>query len=234
MKIHGSDPLLEDGDEDGYTDAEELADGTDPNNSTFYPGWNVVLVDYESPFFTTGSTGGWISSGVNQFSSVGHYLSPSVVTNEKVSSRSGFLRLLETPQQNPHLLDGDSDGIPDYWEAIHGLDSMQNDSALDFDVDGLSNIAEYALDLNPRISDFDEDGLLDGQEVNGYGTNPTMFDTDGDGFSDLEEVTAGSSPSDQNSIPSSSIVLQYNASHKIGSISGNWQSWWNGFILFCG
>ena len=50
VKIHGSDPLLEDGDEDGYTDAEELADGTDPNNSTFYPGWNVVLVDYESPF----------------------------------------------------------------------------------------------------------------------------------------------------------------------------------------
>ena len=224
VKIHGSDPLLEDGDEDGYTDAEELADGTDPNNSTFYPGWNVVLVDYESPFFTTGSTGGWVSSGVNQFSSVGHYLSPSVVTNEKVSSSSGFLRLLETPQQNPHLLDGDSDGMPDYWEAIHGLDSMQNDSALDFDVDGLSNLAEYALDLNPRIADFDEDGLLDGQEVNGYGTNPTMFDTDGDGFSDLEEVTAGSSPSDQNSIPSSSIVLQYNASHKIGSISGNWQS----------
>ena len=141
-----------------------------------------------------------------------------------MSSRSGFLHLLESPQQNPHLLDGDSDGMPDYWEAIHGLDSMQNDSALDFDVDGLSNIAEYALDLNPRIADFDEDGLLDGQEVNGYGTNPTMFDSDGDGFSDYDEVMEGSSPSDQNSIPSSSVTVQYISSHKMGSISGNWKS----------
>ena len=109
------------------------------------------------------------------FSSISHYLSTSEVTNDQFSSRSGFLHLLESPQQNPHLIDGDSDGIPDYWEAIYGLDPIQNDSGNDFDSDGLSNLAEYALELNPRIADFDEDGLLDGQEVNGYGTNPTML-----------------------------------------------------------
>ena len=100
--------------------------------------------------------------------------------------------------------------------------------------DGLSNIAEYALELNPRIADFDEDGLLDGQEVNGYGTNPTMLDSDGDGFSDYDEVMEGSNPSDQNSIPSSSVTVQYISSHKMGSISGNWKSGGGGFIFSVG
>ena len=45
----------------------------------------------------------------------------------------------------------------------------------DSDEDGLTNIQEYALGLNPLIADTDEDGLLDGVEVNDHKTNPLLL-----------------------------------------------------------
>ena len=67
VKIHGSDPCWKTGTRMVFTDTEELTAGTDPHDSAIYPGWNVVLVEYESPFFTTGSTGGWMGSSGSQF-----------------------------------------------------------------------------------------------------------------------------------------------------------------------
>lgn len=43
-------------------------------------------------------------------------------------------------------------------------------------------------------SDRDQDGLLDDDETDVYGTNPDVFDTDGDGSSDGEEVYYGTDP----------------------------------------
>lgn len=40
-------------------------------------------------------------------------------------------------------LDSDSDGMPDSWETSHGLNNSLNDSALDRDSDGYTNIEEY-------------------------------------------------------------------------------------------
>ena len=37
-------------------------------------------------------------------------------------------------------------------------------------------------------NDTDDDGLLDGDEVNNHGTNPDRKDTDGDGLSDYDEI----------------------------------------------
>lgn len=50
--------------------------------------------------------------------------------------------------------DTDRDGMPDGWEAAHGLDPQQvNDAAGDADADGYTNLEEYLNELAaPRLS----------------------------------------------------------------------------------
>ncbi len=68
---------------------------------------------------------------------------------------------------------------------------------IDTDRDGLCDSAEtntgvYVSSSNagtdPRNPDTDGDGLMDGEEVTEFRTNPTLFDSDGDGLSDSEEI----------------------------------------------
>ncbi|WP_232289567.1 FG-GAP repeat protein [Verrucomicrobium spinosum] len=58
-------------------------------------------------------------------------------------------------------LDEDDDGLPDWWEALHGGDL---DPTLDDDSDGLTNLQEYAAGTNPMVADSDGDGTLDGAD----------------------------------------------------------------------
>ena len=44
-------------------------------------------------------------------------------------------------------LDSDHDGMPDAWETSHGLNPKVDDSALDRDADGYTNIEEYINSL---------------------------------------------------------------------------------------
>jgi predicted outer membrane repeat protein len=70
-------------------------------------------------------------------------------------------------------VDNEIDGLPDGWEAEHGLDTSVDDATEDPDGDSLSNAEEYA-----------------------QGTDPNAADTDGDGVSDSDEVLAGTDPTD--------------------------------------
>lgn len=92
--------------------------------------------------------------------------------------------------------DIDEDGIPDYFEAVMGLDKRNADT----DGDGLSDFDElFATDTDPakydsvteNISDADidsdNDGLSNIEEIT-YGTNPLNVDTDSDGLTDFEEI----------------------------------------------
>lgn len=100
------------------------------------------------------------------------------------------------------LLSGDSDGdgLPDDWEILNGFDPNNPVDALDDgDGDGLSTVQEYQSGLNPLDSDSDDDGLLDGREVNTLGTDRLRGDTDGDGLWDGLEVETASNPLDPNS-----------------------------------
>ena len=50
-------------------------------------------------------------------------------------------------------LDRDSDGIPDWWEATYGMNSMSGaDAGLDDDLDGVSNADEYWAGTLPNDS----------------------------------------------------------------------------------
>lgn len=80
------------------------------------------------------------------------------------------------------LCDVDNDGVFD------GLDD-------DLDGDGLTNDLEAANNADPMNPDSDGDGLLDGEEVLTYQSNPQLVDSDSDGLSDSLEVWEfGTSP----------------------------------------
>jgi len=84
-------------------------------------------------------------------------------------------------------LDVDGDFMDDDWERFHFEDTDRN-GALDYDDDGLTDLAEFQWFANPTNSDTDADGLADGTEVNDYGSSPTNSDTDADGLTDGTEV----------------------------------------------
>lgn len=62
------------------------------------------------------------------------------------------------------------------------------DQTIDSDNDGLTDVREIELGINPNKTDSDDDGLLDYEEVEVWKTNPLIKDTDGDGYSDGDEV----------------------------------------------
>ncbi len=67
--------------------------------------------------------------------------------------------------------DTDNDGMPDEWERRCKLIVGQDDSKVDNDKDGLTNIEELQLGTSPCRPDTDNGGERDGSEVKG-GRNP--------------------------------------------------------------
>jgi len=64
-----------------------------------------------------------------------------------------------------------------------GLNPNVNDAAVDFDLDGLTNLQEFNLGTSIFLGDTDGDGLGDAQEGT-LGSNPLLADTDNDGLLD--------------------------------------------------
>ena len=59
---------------------------------------------------------------------------------------------------------------------------------VDIDNDGLNTYYELQKDLNFYSNDTDMDGLIDGDEVALYQTDPKNIDSDGDGLTDWQEI----------------------------------------------
>jgi hypothetical protein len=84
--------------------------------------------------------------------------------------------------------DKNNNGIPDSWEHEFKL-TGKNVANGDADGDGLTNIMEFKLKMNPKSSDSDNDGIKDGDEDNDHdGINDGQEDQDGDGLPNMDEI----------------------------------------------
>lgn len=88
-------------------------------------------------------------------------------------------------------VDGDADGLPDWWEAIWLGGTAQHPTNL---VGGISIWGKYLAYLDPTVTDTDGDTISDYDEVWRYRTNPNNADTDGDGMPDAWEIRFGTNP----------------------------------------
>jgi hypothetical protein len=91
------------------------------------------------------------------------------------------------PSAGAAVRDSDRDGMPNWWEQAHGLNSHAANAAGDADRDGLVNVREYRHGTDPRREDSDRDGVDDGDEVKVLGSDPGDPDGDGDGKRDGDE-----------------------------------------------
>lgn len=103
----------------------------------------------------------------------------------------------EVLRTDPFKSDTDGDGLNDYSEiyfcdtdplSVDTGNTGKKDCDRDADSDKLTNLEEVLLGTSPGLSDTDEDGLSDYDEVKKYKTDPLKEDTDGDKISDFGEI----------------------------------------------
>ena len=100
--------------------------------------------------------------------------------------------------------DSDGDGLSDFQEALLGTDPDEWDSDGDQREDGhefwSGSNPNDPNSIPPQEVDSDNDGLPDVQEAL-LGTDPDEWDSDGDGFDDGHEFWSGSDPNDDTDFP---------------------------------
>jgi len=111
------------------------------------------------------------------------------------------LMLVPVSGLDPQKKDTDGDGIPDGWEADHGLNpNYAADAGLDYNYNGRTNFQEYQNGSDPWNKDTDKDEISNYAEcwaVFGFFTDPFTLDTDGDGINDLKEICTYINTSDE-------------------------------------
>lgn len=88
--------------------------------------------------------------GINNYGTVGAVYGPEELLGNNLKNSKGFILLNFVARNNTMSpTDSDSDGMPDSWEAIYGLNEQVANSESDTDGDGFSDIAEYISGTNP-------------------------------------------------------------------------------------
>lgn len=121
------------------------------------------------------------------------------VDNVHVKVSDGYNTTLGVYPITVAFVDGDSDGMPDWWEMNNQLNYMNPADALgDADGDKLNNLGEFTAGTSLLSADSDSDGLPDGYEVSRSNFDPLIADSqtdfDGDGYTNYEEYVANTNP----------------------------------------
>lgn len=180
---NGLDTAIDDSDldkdEDGLTNSEEAALGSNPDKDDSD---NDGLLDVDE---------------VNV-----HGTDPALADTDGDGRKDGLE--INTDGTNPLLADTDTDGLPDGWEIGNGLDPLIEDSADDPDLDELTNLEEFEAQTDPNAADTDGDEMPDGWEVS-YGLDPLEIDSwrdaDEDSIPNAYEWAHGTSPRDNAQFP---------------------------------
>lgn len=122
--------------------------------------------------------------------------------------RSDFREYLDnTDQAVFNVVDSESDGLHDWWE-IRLFGDLDETATSDFDGDGLLNGEELVwvsasnivMYSDPSLYDSDAD-LLNDAEEGVYQTDPMKADTDGDQLKDGDELNDRTDPNNPDTIP---------------------------------
>ncbi len=174
----GTDPYVNDSDEDGLPDGWEFANQLNPLSAA------DAALDLDSD----GLSNYWeYQLGLNPRSLDSD--ANGVPDAQEDRDYDGLTNVSEltTYQTNPAQNDTDGDGLSDGWEILYGYNALVNNET-DSDPH------------NDPDADPDGDGLDNAYEDQ-IGTNPNNADTDSDGYSDIEEDQAGSNGGNGASTP---------------------------------
>jgi hypothetical protein len=140
----GSSEFLPDSDGDGLDDDTELRLGSNPLNK------DSDLDGYQDAIEVKLANGGF---DLLDESKPG--LCQDLVDNGMDDIDGDGLRLCEEALfgTNDNYVDTDSDGFPDLYEVLYGLDALSNDLAEDLDSDGQRNSDELLFHSHPGRSD---------------------------------------------------------------------------------
>ena len=89
-----------------------------------------------------------IGKSTNQ-STIGGYLATTATNIGSANNSTGFMQVIYVPAILSANNDRDADGIPDDWENLYGLSTDTDDSASDYDNDGMSALMEYLAGTSP-------------------------------------------------------------------------------------
>lgn len=209
--MNGLNPLTADSDSDGLDDAIEFYGITDPlNNDTDEDGMDDGYEVNNNLDPLNDDTGGDLDGdGLSNLSEyyLGTFANNNDTDNDDLSDGDEISTYLTDPTNgdtdgdglsdgleilnyntDPLNDDSDGDGMSDGFEINYGFNNSINDSFLDNDDDGLTNLLEFQYNCNPFLPDTDGDGIIDGIEVFDYNTDPSNQDTEGDGMDDYFEI----------------------------------------------
>ena len=184
-----------DSDGDGVSDAQELLDGTDPNNGCSYNASSQVLANTSTAWRNSdcdgdGNPNGTDSAPLN-YCQDGSGLAPQVGTpaydffRDADCDGDGISNGLECHNGGSNCEDFDRDGTPDYLDQDSDNDGILDISEKRVDSDGDGHF-DY-IDI-----DSDNDGILDSRETaadfdQDRTSNFLDLDSDGDGILDSFE-----------------------------------------------
>ncbi|HTB81291.1 MAG TPA: choice-of-anchor tandem repeat GloVer-containing protein [Opitutaceae bacterium] len=135
----------------------------------------TTRLDFTHKTWDLYANGSMVAASLNFRDNTSTYLSTFAITGDAATG-TGLDDIFAGPQ-NPLFADANNNGIDDAWETAHGLSTTVDQSNLDPDGDGLTNLQEYLYGTDPHNPDTDGDGMSDGAEV-AAGRNPLVADPD--------------------------------------------------------
>jgi len=220
LGLYAFDGLLLEENDDSDLGLQSVIGG-DLAPGTYYIAGGAYNMTFSQNFTATGPSTLGITVNVRQSGPQGEFVATNPVLISTTGTAPGgvvWFTFERSPggaaPYDPNIDDSasdyDFDGLSLSEEIAAGTDYTDNDSDNDRLLDGIE-ISDGTDPLNP---DTDGDGIQDAQEsatgifvnAGNPGTDPLLIDTDGDGASDGLEVTENTNPNDPTSTPDTPLI----------------------------